>query len=121
MARDRSNSSDYTGPLRRLLMAVLVIVLTAVFLLWRIDSPRVERFRAQVTDRLVPNLDWAMAPVTGTVNMLRDFQSYQRLTEQNQELRSELRRMQTWKEAALQLEQENARLLDLNNVRGRRG
>ena len=117
MARDRSNSSDYTGPLRRLLMAVLVIVLTAVFLLWRIDSPRVERFRAQVTDRLVPNLDWAMAPVTGTVNMLRDFQSYQRLTEQNQELRSELRRMQTWKEAALQLEQENARLLDLNNVR----
>ncbi|MEH6647717.1 rod shape-determining protein MreC [Sulfitobacter sp.] len=117
MARDRSQSSDYTGPLRRLLMAVLVLVLGAVFLLWRIDSPRVERFRAQVTDKLVPNLDWAMAPVTGTVNLLRDFQSYQRLTEQNQELRSELRRMQTWKEAALQLEQENARLLDLNNVR----
>lgn len=117
MARDRSNSSDYTGPLRRLLLAVLVVVLTAVFLLWRIDSPRVERFRAQVTDRLVPNLDWAMAPVTGAINLLRDFQSYQRLTEQNQELRSELRKMQTWKEAALQLEQENARLLDLNNVR----
>jgi rod shape-determining protein MreC len=36
---------------------------------------------------------------------------------QNQELRSELRKMQTWKEAALQLEQENARLLDLNKVR----
>jgi len=117
MARDRSQSSDYTGPLRRLLLAVLVLVLGAIFLLWRIDSPRVERFRAQVTDKLVPNLDWAMAPVTGTVNLLRDFQSYQRLTEQNQELRSELRRMQTWKEAALQLEQENARLLDLNNVR----
>lgn len=117
MARDRSNANDYTGPLRRLILAVLVIVLGAVFLLWRIDSPRVERFRAQVTDTLVPNLDWAMAPVTGAINLLRDFQSYQRLTEQNQELRSELRRMQTWKEAALQLEQENARLLDLNNVR----
>jgi rod shape-determining protein MreC len=117
MARDRNQSNEYTGPLRRLLTAVLVIVLGAVFLLWRIDSPRVERFRAQVTDTLVPNLDWAMAPVTGTVNLLRDFQSYQRLSEQNQELRSELRRMQTWKEAALQLEQENARLLDLNNVR----
>jgi rod shape-determining protein MreC len=98
-------------------MAVLVLVLGATFLLWRIDSPRVERFRAQVTDRLVPNLDWAMAPVTGAINLLRDFQSYQRMTEQNQELRSELRKMQTWKEAALQLEQENARLLDLNNVR----
>ena len=117
MARDQYNSNDYTGPLRRLLLAVLALVLAAVFILWRIDSPRVERFRAQVTDSLVPNLDWAMAPVTGTINLLRDYQSYQRLSEQNQELRSELRRMQTWKEAALQLEQENARLLDLNNVR----
>lgn len=117
MARDQSNANDFTGPLRRLLLAVLVLLLAAVFLLWRIDSPRVERFRAQVTDMLVPNLNWAMAPVTGTVNLLRDFQSYQRLTDQNKELRSELRRMQTWKEAALQLEQENARLLDLNNVR----
>ncbi|WP_299031116.1 rod shape-determining protein MreC [uncultured Sulfitobacter sp.] len=117
MARDKYNSNDYTGPLRRLLTAVLVLILAAVFILWRIDSPRVERFRAQVTDSLVPNLDWAMAPVTGAVNLLRDFQSYQRLSEQNAELRSELRRMQTWKEAALQLEQENARLLDLNKVR----
>ncbi len=117
MAKDRSTSSDYTGPLRRLLLAVLVLVLAAVFLLWRIDSPRVERFRAQITDRLVPNLDWAMAPVTGTINLLRDYQSYQRLADQNRELRSELRQMQAWKEAALQLEQENARLLDLNNVR----
>lgn len=117
MARDRNQPNEYTGPLRRLLTAVLVIILAGIFILWRIDSPRVERFRAQVTDSLVPNLDWAMAPVTGAVNLLRDFQSYQRLSEQNAELRSELRRMQTWKEAALQLEQENARLLDLNKVR----
>ena len=117
MAKDRSGNNDYAGPLRRLLLSVLILSLLAVFLVWRIDSPRVERFRAQITDRFVPNLDWAMAPVTGTVNLLRDFRSYQRLTEQNRELRSELRQMQAWKEAALQLEQENARLLDLNNVR----
>ncbi len=117
MPKDRSSSSDFTGPLRRLLLSVLVLALIGIFLLWRIDSPRVERFRAQVTDRFVPNLDWAMTPVTGTINLLRDFQSYQRLSEQNRELRSELRQMQAWKEAALQLEQENARLLDLNNVR----
>lgn len=117
MARNRNEPNDYTGPLRRLITAVLVLLLAAILIVWRIDSPRVERFRAQVTDTVVPNLDWAMAPVTGAVNLLRDFQSYQRLSEQNGELRSELRRMQTWKEAALQLEQENARLLDLNNVR----
>tara|TARA_R110000765_G_scaffold258266_1_gene358533 strand:+ start:4760 stop:5623 length:864 start_codon:yes stop_codon:yes gene_type:complete len=103
--------------MRRLLLAVIALFLLGIFLVWRIDSPRVERFRAQITDRIVPNMEWAMAPVTGTVNLFRDFQSYQRLTVQNQELRSELRKMQTWKEAALQLEQENARLLDLNKVR----
>ncbi|WP_299686085.1 rod shape-determining protein MreC [uncultured Tateyamaria sp.] len=116
MAKDR-NSIDYGGPLRRLVLAVLVLALTGTFLLWRIDSPRVERFRAQVTDRIVPNMDWAMAPVTGTINLFRDFQSYRRIAEQNAELRRELRQMEAWKEAALQLEQENARLLDLNNVR----
>ena len=117
MARDRSHRDDYTGPLKRLLTGIACLLLASVFIVWRIDSPRVERFRAQVLDRIVPNMDWAMAPVTGAANLVRDFQSYQRLAEQNRELRSELRQMQAWKEAALQLEQENARLLDLNNVR----
>lgn len=116
MARNRAQTTDYTGPLKRLLIGVLVLVLIGLFLLWRIDSPRVERFRAQVIDRVVPSFDWAMAPVTGAVNILRDFQSYQRIYQQNQELRRELQQMKAWKEAALQLEQENARLLDLNNV-----
>ena len=116
MASDRGQSDDYRGPLRRLLLGVLVICLVGLFLLWRIDSPRVERFRAQVVDRVVPPMDWAMAPVTGAVNILRDFQSYQRMYQKNQELRRELQQMKAWKEAALQLEQENARLLDLNNV-----
>ncbi len=116
MASDR-HSEDFTGPLRRLLLAILVACLLGLFLLWRIDSPRVERFRAQVVDAVVPRMDWAMAPVTATVRLVRDFQSYQRIYEQNQELRRELRRMTAWKEAALQLEQENARLRDLNNVK----
>ncbi len=117
MARDRAQSDDYTGPLKRLMGAILVLLLLALFLVWRIDSPRVERFRAQVVDRVVPSFSWAMAPVTASVNLLRDFQSYQSLHEQNQELKRELQKMRKWKEAAVQLGQENARLLDLNKVR----
>ena len=49
--------------------------------------------------------------------MISGFQSYQRLYAQNQELRRELQRMSAWKEAAVQLEQENAKLLAQNNVR----
>lgn len=116
MAKDRSNNDDYTGPLKRLMLGVILLCLLGLFLLWRIDSPRVERFRAQVVDKVVPSFEWAMAPVHGTINIVRDFQSYQRIYQQNQELRRELQRMKAWKEAALRLEQENARLLDLNNV-----
>jgi rod shape-determining protein MreC len=62
-------------------------------------------------------MDWAMAPVTGLVNLAKDFRSYQRLAEQNDDLRRELQTMKAWREAALQLEQENAKLRDLNNLR----
>ena len=116
MARDRQNREDYARPIRRLLVGLLVVVLIGIFALWRIDSPRVERVRAAVIDAVVPNLEWAMAPVTGFANLVSDFQSYQSLAAQNQDLRRELQQMRAWREAALQLEQENAKLLDLNNV-----
>ncbi|MEM1341333.1 MAG: rod shape-determining protein MreC, partial [Pseudomonadota bacterium] len=77
---------------------------------------RIERLRTDVTDRLVPSFDWAMAPITGLADLASDFRSYQRIYDQNQELKRELQQMKAWKEAALQLEQENARLLDLNRV-----
>jgi len=115
MARDRSDES-YARPVRRLLLAVLVLCLIALVLVWRIDNPRVERMRAAIVDRVVPNMEWAMAPVVGVTRMLDDFQSYTRLYEQNERLREELQQMRAWREAALQLEQENARLLDLNRV-----
>lgn len=115
MARDK-NSEDFIGPIRRLLVGLLVLALVGLFLVWRIDSPRVERLRAATIDAVVPSFSWAMAPITGAANLVSDFQSYQQLRAQNQDLRRELQQMRAWREAALQLEQENAKLLDLNNV-----
>ena len=117
MARDPNTHDNFIAPIRRLLVGVGVVVLLGIFLVWRIDSPRVERFRAAVIDRIVPSFNWAMAPVTGAVELVDDFRSYSALSEQNSNLRRELQQMKAWKEAALQLEQENARLLELNNVR----
>ncbi|AHM02959.1 Rod shape-determining protein MreC [Roseibacterium elongatum DSM 19469] len=114
MARERYDS--YGRPVRRLVLAVLILLLIALVLVWRIDNPRVERIRAAITDRVVPNMEWAMSPITGMGRMLDEFQSYSRLFEQNQQLRRDLQQMRAWREAALQLEQENARLLDLNRV-----
>ena len=118
MAKPRTyDSEDFSRPLRRVLVGLFIALLLALFALWRIDSPRVERFRTALVDKVVPSLSWAMAPVTRLAGMVENFQSYGRLYEQNQQLREELQQMKAWKEAALQLEQKNARLLDLNNVR----
>ncbi len=116
MAKD-STSEEYVRPLRRIFVGALVLLLLAVFLLWRIDSPRAERVRAAIVDAVVPNMQWALLPVTKAADMVEGFQSYASLYEQNQELRRELRQMRAWREAALQLEQENAKLLDLARVR----
>lgn len=117
MPRDRNTDADFKGPVRRILIAGLIVMLSAIFLVWRIDSPRVERFRVALIDKVVPNMDWAMAPVTKLVGMVEGFQSYARIYEQNQELRRELQQMKAWKEAAVQLEQQNAKLLAQNQVR----
>lgn len=110
-------SHDFATPVRRVLTALLVLVLLAIFIVWRIDSPRAERLRAAVIDRVVPSFEWALIPVAKLTAMAEGFQSYARLYEQNQELRRELQRMAAWKEAAVQLEQENAKLLAQNSVR----
>ena len=117
MARQGSSQEDYVRPIRRLAVGCLVLVLLAVFVLWRIDSPRAERVRASLVDWVVPNLDWALVPVTETINLARGFQSYAALQRQNRDLRDELQQMKAWKEAALRLRQENAKLLNLNKVR----
>ena len=116
MARQREDE-DYLGPLRRIGVALLALALAVSFLVWRVDNPRMERFRSHVIDRFVPTFDWAMVPVTKFLGMIEGFQSYARIYEQNQELRRELQQMKSWKEAAVQLEQQNAKLLAQNNVR----
>lgn len=116
MARQQSDDA-YFRPIRRVLIVVTAILMIGLFLVWRIDSPRVERLRAQVVEQVVPSFEWALIPVTRFLRMIEDFQSYARIYEQNQELRRELQQMKSWREAALQLEQKNAQLLNLNKVR----
>ena len=117
MSNDRQTQTDYFAPLRRAITVILLLGLFGLFILWRIDSPRVEKFRALVIDTFVPSFEWMLRPMTSVVKLAQDYQSYEKLLEQNKELRRELQQMKSWKEAALQLEQENARLLDLNQLR----
>ena len=117
MARKPNQDYEMTGPLRLLAVGLTAVVLLTLFILWRIDGPRAEAVRAHITDKIAPVLQWGGTPIIWVKDVLGDFQSYARLYEQNEQLREELRQMKSWKEAALQLEQMNARLLDLNKVR----
>lgn len=117
MAAERKNEQDFVRPVRRILVGLLAVFLLLIFIFWRIDSPRVEQVRVEVIDRVVPSFDWALRPVTRISAMVENLRSYARIVEQNQELRRELQQMRAWREAALQLEQRNAQLLSLNQVR----
>jgi rod shape-determining protein MreC len=115
MARDRPES-EYIQSIRRLAVTIVIVCLIGLVVIWRIDNPRVERLRMSVIDAVLPPIEGVMAPVRGIAHMIADFQSYARLYDQNQELRRELQQVSVWREAAIQLEQENARLLDLLRV-----
>ncbi len=117
MEKDQTKHDDYFTPIRRLLVGCFVVMLLGLFVLWRIDNPRVERLRASVIDSIITRIEWAMVPMTTAINLLRDFRSYKQISEQNQELKKELKKMRIFKEAARQLEEENARLLDLNKLK----
>jgi len=101
---------------RQILLGVIVLICLSVFVLWRIDSPRVDRLQMAIADTVLPSLEWTAQPTARLTTMLQDFQSYVRVYEQNEELRRELQAMNGWREAAIQLEQRNARLRALNNV-----
>jgi rod shape-determining protein MreC len=117
VATRSDRTPDYLRGVRRVVLGVVSMVLVALFLLWRIDNARVEQLRVSLVDRFVPSFSWTLKPVAETARMLADLRAYSRVYEQNAELRRELQRMQSWREAALQLEQKNARLLALNKVR----
>jgi rod shape-determining protein MreC len=114
--RSDSTPDDFRG-IRRVLIGVVCVLLVALFLVWRIDNARVEQLRVSMIDRFVPSFAWTVKPLASTARMLAELRAYSRVYAQNAELRRELQRRQGWREAALQLEQKNARLLALNNVR----
>ena len=102
---------------RRFFVIFIVCTLVVLFALWRMDNQRIERFRYAIIDTILPNTNFFLKPITSAYQIASDFNSYTKLYQQNQDLKRELQKMTSWKEAALQLEQKNAQLSILNNVK----
>lgn len=117
MADASKDDRLYGKLIRRLGLMAMLLILLAFTLLWRIDNTRAERIRLALFDQAMPVAEFIYAPFVQFNTLLLRLQSYESLLIQNEELRRELQQMKAWREAARQLEQENAKLLDLNNVK----
>lgn len=102
---------------RRFVLFIISIFLIILFFLWKADNQRVERFRVALTDRLIPDMNFLLGPLKKATEMFADLRSYAIIYAENDNLKRELQNMKGWKEAALQLEQKNAQLKVLNNLK----
>jgi rod shape-determining protein MreC len=118
MSQDRTaRAEEMRRAVRRILVFTLSLALLALFALWRLENPRAERIRMELVDGLRPAMAWTNRPARFFSDMITDFENFTRVYGQNAELRREIQRLHAWREAARQLEEENARLRALNNVR----
>ena len=95
----------------------IFVCLTLIFILWRVDNTRTELIRTKIIDFVSPLTVPLNYPIKVVGDFVRYFEIYSSLLEENRELRRDLHNMTGWKEKALQLEQKNAQLRALNNVK----
>jgi rod shape-determining protein MreC len=88
-----------------------------VFVLWRVDNTRTELVRTKIIDFVSPLTTPLNYPIKVLGDFVKYFEVYSSLLEENKELKRTLQNMTAWKEKALQLEQKNAQLRALNNVK----
>lgn len=115
MARKSQNSSWKS--LKVLSFTFVIFILLSAFIFWRIDNPRTEIVRSNIIDFILPAFWPITYPIKISSDLIRNFERYTTLIEKNKELRRDIQNLLGWKEKAIQLEQKNAQLRALNNVK----
>ncbi len=111
-----SEHQNFVGNVRRLFVGLAAAALVLMFLLWRVESERMERVRTAVVDALMPAAELGGRPLTYVSSLARRLDSHLRLAERIAELEAEVARLEHWKEQTRRLEQQNARLRGLLNA-----
>ena len=112
-----SPDKAFTRIVQRILLGLIVASSLILLVLWRTDNPRLERLRMSLVDAVAPSMEWTNEPITFASNLVRDYRNFVDVYDQNRRLRRELQAMRPWRERARLLEEENAQLRALNNVR----
>ena len=108
---------DYWLVFRYIILLGAIIFFLFLFFLWRIDNHRAERFRLALLNQIIPNVEFFTSSIKVISRIVLDISSFANVYEQNQNLKKELHDMKKWREAAIQLEQKNAKLRALNNLK----
>ena len=106
-------SKSWSVPITLLVFTILAVL----FILWRVDNTRTELARTKIIDFVSPITMPLNYPIKVLGNFIKYFEVYSSLLEENKDLKRALQNMAVWKEKALQLEQKNAQLRALNNVK----
>ena len=109
--------TDYWLVFRYVILVGVFVLFILIFFLWRIDNNRVERFRLAILNQIIPRTEFFTSSVKVVGRMVLDISSFTNVYEQNKRLKLELQDMRKWREAAIQLEQKNAKLRALNNLK----
>lgn len=118
MARARGDETrDLERRIRSVLLGVVVVVSLALMALWRADNPRLQQLRMGMIDTLSPGMAWTAGPMEFLASMARDWEGFVDVYAQNRELRREIERLRGWRAEARRLEERNAQLGALMNVR----
>ena len=113
---DRNSEQNSFRTVRKIFVGLALFALAAIFLVWRIDSERMERVRASAVDFLLPAVEIGNRPLLYISGLTQRVEAHFRLAERNSGLELEVERLKYWREEARRLEQQNARLRELLNA-----
>ena len=110
---DRDSEQSSFRTVRKVFIGLALIGLIAIFLVWRIDSERMERVRTSAVDVLLPTIEFGNRPLLFVSGLTQRVEAHFQLAERNSGLELEVERLKFWREEARRLEQQNARLREL--------
>ena len=112
-----SSDTGLTRIVHRIFLGIAILFCVVLLILWRTDSPRLDRARMTLADKATPSMNWVNEPMAFVWHIARDWKDFAEVYQQNKRLRREIQSLRAYRETARLLEEENAKLRALNKVR----
>ncbi|MCY4006580.1 MAG: rod shape-determining protein MreC [Rhodobacteraceae bacterium] len=113
MDRREGEQNRFVVNVRRLYTAITICALVLLFLVWRVESERMERVRAAIVDSLLPVIEFGARPIQYSVQLAGNLGEHLKQSKRIAELEQEVAQLEHWRVQASLLQDQNAELRDL--------